>query len=62
MRSALASASCNVPPRRNRWLSPLVVSPGVAVGPLDIAVNIAFPAITATLSCTDLNGILIQKE
>src|SRR5690242_2607310 len=37
----------NIPPRRYRWLSPLVVSLGVAAGPLDTAVNIAFPAITA---------------
>ena len=43
MRSATAGTSCNVPPRRNRWLSPLIVSLGVAVGPLDTAVNIAFP-------------------
>ena len=46
MRSVTAGTSCNVPPRRHRWLSPLIVSLGVAAGPLDTAVNIAFPAIT----------------
>src|SRR5207244_8913927 len=50
MRSATAFTSCNVPPRRNRWLSPLIVSLGVAAGPLDTAVNIAFPAITAAFA------------
>jgi len=50
MRSATAWMSCNVPPRRNRWLSPLIVSLGVATGPLDTAVNIAFPAITAAFA------------
>jgi MFS family permease len=47
MQSTTAGLSGNVPPRRYRWLSPLIVSLGVAVGPLDTAVNIAFPAITA---------------
>ena len=47
MRSVTAGTSCNVPPHRHRWLSPLIVSLGVAAGPLDTAVNIAFPAITA---------------
>ena len=42
-----AGTRCNVPPHRHRWLSPLIVSLGVAAGPLDTAVNIAFPAITA---------------
>src|SRR5262249_59563568 len=46
MRSVTAGTSCNVPPRRHRWLSPLIVGFGVAIGPLDTAVNIAFPAIT----------------
>jgi EmrB/QacA subfamily drug resistance transporter len=41
-----------VPPRCSRWLSPLIVSLGVAVGPLDTAVNIAFPAITAAFGIT----------
>src|SRR5262245_65515304 len=47
MRSVTAGTSCNVSPHRHRWLSPLIVSLGVAAGPLDTAVNIAFPAITA---------------
>ena len=47
MRSVTAGTRCNVPPHRHRWLSPLIVSLGVAAGPLDTAVNIAFPAITA---------------
>ena len=50
MRSTTAGPSCHVPPHRYRWLSPLIVSLGVAVGPLDTAVNIAFPAITAAFS------------
>ena len=50
MRSATAWTSGNVPPRSNRWLSPVIVSLGVAVGPLDTAVNIAFPAITAAFA------------
>src|SRR5439155_10053893 len=50
MRSATAWTSYNVPPHRNRWLSPLIVSLGVAAGPLDTAVNIAFPAITAAFA------------
>src|SRR5712691_7613142 len=47
MRSVTAGTSCHVPPRRHRWLSPLIVSLGGAAVPLDTAVNIAFPAITA---------------
>jgi EmrB/QacA subfamily drug resistance transporter len=50
MRSATAWTSGNVPPRSNRWLSPVIVSLGVAVGPLDTAVNIAFPAITTAFA------------
>src|SRR5262249_20131559 len=47
MRSVTAGTSCNVSPHRHRWLSSLIVGFGVAVVPLDTAVNIAFPAITA---------------
>ncbi len=50
MRSATAWTSCNVPPRSNRWLSSLIVSLGAAAGPLDTAVNIAFPAITVAFA------------
>src|SRR5215467_2431889 len=46
MRSVTAGTSCNVSPHRHRWLSSLIVGFGVAVVPLDTAVNIAFPAIT----------------
>ena len=50
MQSATAGRSCNVPPHRHRWISPLIVSLGVAAGPLDTAVNIAFPAMTAAFA------------
>src|SRR4029450_475147 len=50
MRSVTVWTSGNVPPRSNRWLSPVIVSFGVAVGPLDTAVNIAFPATTAAFA------------
>ena len=61
MRSARSWTSCNVPPYRQRWLSPLIVSLGVAVGPLDTAVNIAFPAITAAfdLAVTTIQWVVI---
>ena len=61
MRSALAWASCHVPPRSKRWLSPLIVSLGVAVGPLDSAVNIAFPAITVAfgIAVTTIQWVVI---
>src|SRR5215471_2287865 len=49
MRSVTAGTSCNVSPHRHRWLSSLIVGFGVAVVPLDTAVNIAFPAITTAL-------------
>lgn len=50
-----------MPPHRNRWLSPLIVSLGVAVGPLDTAVNIAFPAITTAfdLAVTTMQWVVI---
>ena len=50
MRSTTAGPGCNVPPHRYRWFSPFIVSLGVAVGPLDTAVNIAFPAMTAAFA------------
>ena len=61
MRSAIASTSCHVPPRWKRWLSLLIVSLGVAVGPLDTAVNIAFPAITAAfaIAVTTIQWVVI---
>src|SRR5262245_65668088 len=46
MRSVTAGTSCNISPHRHRWLSSLIVGFGVAVVPLNTAVNIAFPAIT----------------
>jgi EmrB/QacA subfamily drug resistance transporter len=36
--------------RKNRWLTLGVVGLGIAIGPLDSAVNIAFPAITAAFN------------
>src|SRR5262252_9401611 len=56
-----ASTGCHVPPHRNRWLAPLIVSLGVAVGPLDTAVNIAFPAITAAfgIAITTIQWVVI---
>lgn len=61
MRSARAATGCHGPPRRNRWLSPLIVSLGVAVGPLDTAVNIAFPAITTAfgIAVTTIQWVVI---
>jgi EmrB/QacA subfamily drug resistance transporter len=50
-----------MPPRRHRWLALLIVSLGVAVGPLDTAVNIAFPAITAAfgIAITTIQWVVI---
>src|SRR5215468_2092475 len=55
------STGCHVPPRRQRWLAPLIVSLGAAVGPLDTAVNIAFPAITAAfgIAMTTVQWVVI---
>ena len=61
MRIGLALTGWHVPPHRNRWLAPLIVSLGVAVGPLDTAVNIAFPAITAAfgIAITTIQWVVI---
>src|SRR5262245_401694 len=55
------STGCHVPPHRNRWLAPLIVSLGVAIGPLDTAVNIAFPAITTAfgIAVTTVQWVVI---
>ena len=61
MGSAIASTGGHVPPRRHHWLALLIVSLGVAVGPLDTAVNIAFPAITAAfgIAVTTIQWVVI---
>ena len=61
MRRARTWKGCHVPPRWRRWLSPLIVSLGAAVGPLDSAVNIAFPAITAAfgIAVTTIQWVVI---
>src|SRR5262250_713285 len=48
-------------PRRHRWLTLLIVSLGAAVGPLDTAVNIAFPAITTAfdIAVTTIQWVVI---
>src|SRR5215467_9218827 len=55
------NGSSSTAPRRNRWLAPLIVSLGAAVGPLDSAVNIAFPAITAAfgIAVTTIQWVVI---
>src|SRR5215471_2890742 len=61
MRRAIASTGCHIPPHWQRWLALLIVSFGVAVGPLDTAVNIAFPAITAAfgIAVTTIQWVVI---
>src|SRR5215467_538457 len=61
MRRALASTGWHVPPRRHRWLSPLIVSLRAPPGSLDTAVNIPFPAITAAfgIAVTTIQWVVI---
>src|SRR5262249_58303367 len=61
MRSGRVSMGGLVPPRRQRWLALLIVSLGAAVGPLDTAVNIAFPAITTAfgIAVTTVQWVVI---